>query len=74
MPMMGPSVSTGSIPSGQPASMSNKPLFPSAAAIVCLTCFGHTYLYNFCRILCFRPVILMLVPIVLCYLEDPLVA
>lgn len=34
MPMMGPSVSVGPMPPGQPVGMANKPLFPSAAAIV----------------------------------------
>lgn len=34
MPMMGPSVSAGPMPPGQPTGMANKPLFPSAAAIV----------------------------------------
>lgn len=32
--MMGPSVSAGPMPSGQPSGIANKPLFPSAAAIV----------------------------------------
>lgn len=32
--MMGPSVSAGPMPPGQPVGMTNKPLFPSAAAIV----------------------------------------
>ncbi|XP_050534072.1 BUB3-interacting and GLEBS motif-containing protein ZNF207-like isoform X2 [Daktulosphaira vitifoliae] len=34
MSMMGPSVSAGPMPSNQPGSIANKPLFPSAAAIV----------------------------------------
>lgn len=34
MPMMAPSVSAGPTPPGQPTGMTNKPLFPSAAAIV----------------------------------------
>jgi hypothetical protein len=37
MPMMGPSVSAGPMPPGQPVGMTNKPLFPSAAAIVSYT-------------------------------------
>lgn len=36
MPMMGPSVSAGPMPPGQSTGMTNKPLFPSAAAIVSL--------------------------------------
>jgi len=40
MPMMGPSVSVGPIPPGQPVGMANKPLFPSAAAIVSLKYFN----------------------------------
>lgn len=43
--MMGPSVSAGPMPPGQPAGMANKPLFPSAAAIVIIV--YHTfYLIN----------------------------
>jgi len=34
MPMMGPSVSVGPMAPGQPVGIANKPLFPSAAAIV----------------------------------------
>lgn len=34
MSMMGPSVSAGPMPPGQPSGITNKPLFPSAAAIV----------------------------------------
>lgn len=43
MSMMGPSVSAGPIPPGQPAGMTNKPLFPSAAAIVSRTFFTNTF-------------------------------
>lgn len=39
MPMMGPSVSAGPMPPGQPVGMANKPLFPSAAAIVSVSLF-----------------------------------
>jgi len=39
--MMSPSVSAGPMPPGQPTGMPNKPLFPSAAAIVSLTYLGH---------------------------------
>jgi len=46
MPMMGPSVSAGPMPPGQPAGMPNKPLFPSAAAIVSWT-FLPMHFYNF---------------------------
>lgn len=34
MSMMGPSVSASPMPPGQPSGITNKPLFPSAAAIV----------------------------------------
>lgn len=34
MPIMGPSVSASPIPPGQSSGIANKPLFPSAAAIV----------------------------------------
>lgn len=43
MPMMGPSVSASPIPPGQPSGMANKPLFPSAAAIVNLI---YVYIFS----------------------------
>lgn len=46
MPIMGPSVSASPIPPGQSSGMANKPLFPSAAAIVNLI-----YVYFFSVVL-----------------------
>lgn len=44
MPMMGTSVPAGPMSSGQPTGMTNKPLFPSAAAIVSNI---FSYIYSF---------------------------